>query len=119
MYYPHCFTRLGFKINALIDKGVFLESEKTFKLMEKRQIIDFLEKEYEPQIMDIYTAKEREEFLNYFESSANANIPEDFGCEKNGLCFLLALILEMLQSGVRQPGSWFTTIEINRDDLNL
>lgn len=119
MHYPHCFTRFGFRINALIDKGIFLERDKTFQLMESRKIIDFIEAEYEPQIMDIYNDKEREEFLDYFESSANANAPDDFGCEKNGLCFLLALVLEMIQSGIQQPGSWFTTIEVNRDRLNL
>lgn len=114
MKYPYCFTEPARMLSVLIDSGAFLDIKETYTLIDNRSIISFINEKYSVDLTAPYSEVEKEEFLDYFESSANVSTPEDYGGDdkkSNGLTFILFFLLSAINQELTNPSGWFKSIE--------
>lgn len=106
---PFVFTALGFLVNSLVDKGEHISKEDMYKHIENRTVWTLLEEKLGNRWLSLYNDVQRSEFMDYFESSANAIDAEDkYGVSNNGYCLLVAYIFEAVQSG--EKSGWFASL---------
>lgn len=121
MKYPYCFTEPARMLSLLIDSGASLDIKETYALINNRSILAFIKETYEVDLMSpwVKTDKEIEEFLDYFETSANCYTPEDYGGDdkkSNGLAFILFFLLEAINQELTTPSGWFKSIEFPKNN---
>ncbi len=110
--YPQAFTLLGFQIVSLVDKGETISIEEIYKHIENRTVWTLLEEKLTNRFICIYDEKLRNEFSDYFESSANAIDSESvYGISNNGYCLLISYLFEGIQA--EQKSGWFPSIDGN------
>lgn len=107
--YPAVFTALGFLVNSLVDKGEMISVEDMYKHIESRTIWSLLEEKLGDRWLSLYNGTQRDELMDYFESTANAIDAEDkYGVVNNGYVLLVAYLFEAVQSGVES--GWFGSL---------
>lgn len=119
MKYPYCFTEPARMLSVLIDSGASLDIKDTYALINDRRILTFIKEKYDVDLMSPWSEKETEEFLDYFETSANCYTPEDYGSDDekcNGLTFILFFLLGAIGHELTTPSGWFKSIEFS--DIN-
>ncbi len=121
MKYPYCFTEPARMLSVLIDSGVSLDINDTYALIKNRNILTYIKENYKVDLMSpwVKTDNEIEEFLDYFESSANCYTPEDYGSddeECNGLTFILFFLLGAIGQELTTPSGWFKSIEFPKNN---
>ena len=94
-------AHLAFRLNIEIDKGSLISMAEASKAIEEKKVINLLKTRFRsvPGRFDLGTFDREDEITisEYFESVENCLSAEGLGVANNGLCWLLALTLEMIQ----------------------
>jgi hypothetical protein len=88
---------LAFRLNAELDKGSFLSLDDAFNAY-KTGVIAFIRARFgETNGFGVLDAEDDITISEYFGRVSINSCPRDFDVDKNGLCWLLALTVEMIQ----------------------
>lgn len=97
-------TGLVFQTNRAIDHGHSPDVQEVNEKAEGREIVQYLQEEY-PDEFEFsdgwYDDDQIAEVNQAVESYAGGTRPAEYGVENNGLCYVVALLTEIIQSGDR------------------
>ncbi len=94
-------TFLAFQLNYLLDRGYYAPSvEEVKEQIKNKKLFDYLKAKCRDDYLDLSLLDDtdRKELLEEFEGLAD-NVDEDrkMGIQKNGICLLLAYVIELIQ----------------------
>lgn len=102
--FPSVLPMLAFDLNANLDTGKFanVTKDEIFEQLEAGTIFDWLEEKLKYVDLSTATAQDKDELLDEWRNFANAiDAKRKFGVENNGLCLLLAYVIEGMQQRAR------------------
>ena len=92
------YTFLAFQLNHAIDVGDSLDVRKMKASLEDGSIFEYVSKNTNPRFdTSIYTDAERLVLITELLDLSHTEIDHKFGVEHNGLCVLMAYLLELIQ----------------------
>ena len=89
---------LAFKLNSELDKGSFISLEDACAAIEQTRVISFIKDRlgsWGP--VSAIDAEDEVTISEYFRNASGGLSPSEVGVLKNGICWLLALTIEMMQ----------------------
>ena len=97
--YPSYLAIMGFGVNAAIDSGSHqnISPRMIRDKIEDGTIFHFLKNDLDVDI-SLITDSWKMKILEHWQSMNNATTPEEMGAVNNGLCLLIAYILEDIQN---------------------
>lgn len=99
-------SSLIFQTNSIIDDGEHASLSEVEDAIEKRRALQFLEEQY-PERTDLSLHRDRDaldEINEVLERFHLGTGPHEYGTENNGLCYLVALLTEVIQT--REEWEW-------------
>lgn len=93
-------TYLGFILNAALDSGKYdhITIQEVRQRVEEGTILEYLNGELDHGIDEFSSPEDRAELVDYWQTLANvADSRRKFGVDRNGICLLVAYVLEGLQ----------------------
>jgi hypothetical protein len=89
---------LAFKLNAELDKGSLVSVDDALNAASETRVIAFMrEKLGDDHWLSFLDAEDEITISEYFDRVAGGLCPEEVGVHHNGICWLLALTIEMIQ----------------------
>lgn len=87
------FIMMANHLNHLIDMGVQLSVDETYKMCQTHTLIPWLEKNTD---MSLWDNDSKIIMSEEFDAMASCYVAEDFGVKHNGICFILAMALSFI-----------------------
>jgi len=94
-------SSLIFQTNRIIDGGGHASLNEVEDAIENHRALQFLEEQY-PEKTDLSLHRDRDaldEINEVLERYHLGTGPHEYGTENNGLCYLVALLTETIQTG--------------------
>ncbi len=100
-------TYLALELNYLLDRGYYTSTVEEIKhKIRNKSLFNYLENKTKDDYFDLSLLddNDRKELLEQFEDMADS-IDEDrkMGIQKNGICLLLAYVIELIQRRRKEP----------------
>jgi len=102
--FPSVLPMLAFDLNANLDTGKFanVTKDEILEQIEAGTIFDWLGEKLEYVDLSVATEEDKLALVDEWRNFANAIDPKrKFGVENNGLCLLLAYVIEGMQQRLR------------------
>ena len=100
MRFPTTFTYLSFYFNSLIDQGEILKVDELKKTIEHGDLFAWLKGKFGDDLdVSLFSDAQLRSIQNLFLNQQGINERKKFGVENNGLCFLVAYCLNLIQYG--------------------
>jgi len=102
-------TNFIFAVNSAHDTGRHndIDVEDVWELIEKSGLLTFLSEQLgrDADFSLLTETEQGELFEAALKPYTNTAVPEDWGIERNGLCLLIAMAAELIQTGWRDAES--------------
>ena len=98
-------TSIGFRLNHAIDKGLHkdISIEIIKEIITDKSLPEYLEKKLGCDVFEALTPTELNQLLEVWGAIIDCYTAGDLNVSENGICLLLALVLDTIQSDELLP----------------